>query len=91
MKDKNGKYSIKKTTLDDIVSEADKQKTNKDKFIYLMNKLMENQTMLDRFIDKIIDNYDNNYYRPLVKYINKQEIDLVFINNEFTEILDFLR
>ena len=47
--------------------------------------------MLDRFIDKIIDNYDNNYYRPLVKYINKQEIDLVFINNEFTEILDFLR
>ena len=91
MKDKNGKYSIKKTTLDDIVSEADKQKTNKDKFVYLMNKLMENQTMLDRFIDKIIDNYDNNYYRPLVKYINKQEIDLVFINNEFTEILDFLR
>lgn len=91
MKDKNGKYSIRKTTLDDIVSEADKQKTNKDKFIYLMNKLMENQTMLDRFIDKIIDNYDNNYYRPLVKYINKQEIDLVFINNEFTEILDFLR
>lgn len=91
MKDKNGKYSIRKTTLDDIVSEADKQKTNKDKFVYLMNKLMENQTMLDRFIDKIIDNYDNNYYRPLVKYINKQEIDLVFINNEFTEILDFLR
>lgn len=91
MKDKNGKYSIRKTTLDDIVSEADKQKTNKDKFIYLMNKLMENQTMLDRFIDKIIDNYDNNYYRPLVKYINKKEIDLVFINNEFTEILDFLR
>ena len=91
MKDKNGKYSIRKTTLDDIVSEADKQKTNKDKFIYLMNKLMENQTMLDRFIDKIIDNFDNNYYRPLVKYINKQEIDLVFINNEFTEILDFLR
>ena len=91
MKDKNGKYSIRKTTLDDIVSEADKQKTNKHKFIYLMNKLMENQTMLDRFIDKIIDNYDNNYYRPLVKYINKQEIDLVFINNEFTEILDFLR
>lgn len=91
MKDKNGKYSIRKTTLDDIVSEADKQKTNKDKFIYLMNKLMENQTMLDRFIDKIIDNYDNNYYRPLVKYINKQEIDLVFVNNEFTEILDFLR
>lgn len=91
MKDKNGKYSIRKTTLDDIVSEADKQKTNKDKFIYLMNKLMENQTMLDRFIDKIIDNFDNNYYRPLVKYINKQEIDLVFVNNEFTEILDFLR
>lgn len=91
MKDKNGKYSIRKTTLDDIVSEADKQKTNKDKFIYLMNKLMENQTILDRFIDKIIDNFDNNYYRPLVKYINKQEIDLVFINNEFTEILDFLR
>lgn len=91
MKDKNGKYSIRKTTLDDIVSEADKQKTNKDKFIYLMNKLMENQTILDRFIDKIIDNYDNNYYRPLVKYINNQEIDLVFINNEFTEILDFLR
>lgn len=91
MKDKNGKYSIRKTTLDDIISEADKQKTNKDKFVYLMNKLMENQTMLDRFIDKIIDNYDNNYYRPLVKYINKQEIDLVFINNEFTEILDFLR
>lgn len=91
MKDKNGKYSIRKTTLDDIVSEADKQKTNKDKFVYLMNKLMENQTMLDRFIDKIIDNFDNNYYRPLVKYINKQEIDLVFVNNEFTEILDFLR
>lgn len=91
-KDDKGKYIIKKTTLDDILDDSEKLHTNLAKFEFIINELSLNQQLLDRFMDIIIDNFPNQYYRPINLYLrDKKNIDLVYINNEFTEILDFLK
>lgn len=88
----DGRYEIKKTTLDDIIADSEKLHTNLAKFEFIINELSLNQQLLDRFMDIIIDNFPNQYYRPINLYLrDKKNIDLVYINNEFTEILDFLR
>lgn len=89
MKDKNGKYNIRKTTLDDILADAKKLHTNLAKFEFIMNELSLNQQLLDRFMDRIIEKYDNGYYKPIVLYLrNKKNIDLVFINTKFSKIIN---
>lgn len=88
-KDKNGKYNIRKTTLDDILADAKKLNTNLAKFEFMMNELSLNQQLLNRFIDRIIEKYDNNYYKPIVLYLrDKKNIDLVFINTKFSKIIN---
>ena len=87
----NGNYIIKKTSLDDIVAEANKLDTNLDKFNYFMNKIKDDQTMTDKVIDIVIDKFDNSYYKPIINYINCGKVDLVFINTKFSKILNNLR
>ena len=85
----DGRYEIKKTTLDDIIADSKKLHTNLAKFEFIINELSLNQQLLDRFMDIIIDKYDNSYYRPINLYLkNKKNIDLVYVNTKFTEIIN---
>lgn len=85
----DGRYEIKKTTLDDIIADSEKLHTNLAKFEFIINELSLNQQLLDRFMDIIIDKYDNSYYRPINLYLkNKKNIDLVYVNTKFTEIIN---
>lgn len=85
----DGRYEIKKTTLDDIIADSEKLHTNLAKFEFIINELSLNQQLLDRFMDIIIDKYDSDYYRPINLYLrDKKNIDLVYVNTKFTEIIN---
>lgn len=62
------------------------QRNNKTKFLKLIEVIKKNNRYSDRLMDLILD-CNNQFYKPIIKYLNDEVLDMDYINNQFNHIL----